>query len=96
MPDGSAVNKNIYVAKTDVYLDGGPSGGSPVHAAALAEGDYYFQVTDPSGKTLLSTDDITCRRFHVDASGVISAVVGAWFEAWATSEEYTSKGSARA
>ncbi|HEY5920833.1 MAG TPA: hypothetical protein VIV11_04145, partial [Kofleriaceae bacterium] len=26
LADGSAVNRNIYDAKIDVYLDGGPSG----------------------------------------------------------------------
>ncbi|HEX5061822.1 MAG TPA: DUF4215 domain-containing protein [Kofleriaceae bacterium] len=93
LPDGSAVNHNIYDAKTDVYLDGGPSGGSPVHAAALAAGDYYFQVTDPSGKTLLSTDDIACRRFHVDTSGVISAVVGACTHVSGSDRDYASLGA---
>src|SRR5687767_9419006 len=64
--DGSRVNANIYRAKTDVYLDGGPGDGAPQHAAALEDGDYYFQVTDPSGKTLLSTDDISCRRIEIE------------------------------
>jgi hypothetical protein len=31
-------------------------------------------VTDPSGKTLLSTDPVACRQFTVDASGVIQSV----------------------
>jgi cysteine-rich repeat protein len=74
LPDGSAVNHNIYQAKEDVYLDGGPQGGSPSSAGALDEGDYYFQVTDPSGKTLLSQDDISCREIHVSDDGVITAV----------------------
>ncbi len=69
--DGSRVNANIYSAKEDVYLDGGPRQNAPARAAALPEGDYYFQVTDPSGKTLLSTDDISCRSFHVSSDGVI-------------------------
>ena len=93
LPDGSAVNHNIYRAKVDVYLDGGPSGGSPSNAAALAEGDYYFQVTDPSGKVLLSTDDITCRRFHVNADGVISAVVGPCAHATGVDQDYASLGA---
>lgn len=69
--DGSRVNANIYNAKSDVYLDGGPGDGAPQSAAALPDGDYYFQVTDPSGKTLLSTDDISCRRVEID-EGVIT------------------------
>jgi hypothetical protein len=71
--DGSEVNFNIYAAKEDVYLDGGPGPGAPQHAAALDDGDYYFQVTDPSGKTLLSTDPVTCRRFTV-SGGIITSV----------------------
>ena len=74
--DGSAVNENHYGAKEDVYLDGGPNGNAPSTAAALGEGDYYFQVTDPSGKTLLSSDDLECRRFHLTADGIIDAVLG--------------------
>jgi hypothetical protein len=31
-------------------------------------------VTGPSGKTLLSSDAVTCRQFTVDASGVIQSV----------------------
>src|SRR4051812_22328558 len=68
---GNPVNLNIYAAKEDVYLNGGPGINAPDSAAGLPAGDYYFQVTDPSGKTLLSTDAVTCRRFTVDASGVI-------------------------
>lgn len=37
-------------------------------------GTYSFQVTDPSGKSLLSTDAITCRQFTVNDSGVIQGV----------------------
>jgi hypothetical protein len=69
--DGSFVNKNIYSAKEDVYLDGGPRS---LQDARLPAGTYVFQVTDPSGKTLLSTDDPTCREFTIDANGFISSV----------------------
>lgn len=74
--DGNIVNQNLYTLKTDVYLNGGPKPGHCDNlSAGLPAGDYYFQVTDPSGNTLLSTDDITCRRFHVDGSGKISAYI---------------------
>jgi hypothetical protein len=73
---GEPVNLNHYAAKEDVYLNGGPGINAPDDAAGLPAGTYYFQVTDPSGKTLLSTDDVSCRQFSVDASGVITAVVG--------------------
>src|SRR3954466_8538482 len=58
--NGSRVNANIYPSKSAVYLDGGPGNNAPAKAAALPAGDYYFQVTDPSGKVLLSTDAIAC------------------------------------
>jgi hypothetical protein len=71
--DGTRVNANHYQAKEDVYLDGGPGPNAPSNAAGLPEGDYYFQVTDPSGKDLLSTDHISCRKFHVNEYGVIDS-----------------------
>src|SRR5437667_115278 len=43
---GTVVNGNLYAAKADVYLDGGPQGNAPCSAAGLPDGDYYFQVTD--------------------------------------------------
>jgi hypothetical protein len=74
--DGTEVNVNQYPSKADVYLDGGPGIGAPATAAALDNGTYYFQVTDPSGKNLLSTDSIACRRFRV-TDGLISYEPGA-------------------
>jgi hypothetical protein len=72
LPDGTAVNFNIYDAKTDVYLDGGPGQHAPQTAAGLDDGTYVFQVTDPSGKTLLSQDIGACRQVTV-SGGVITA-----------------------
>ena len=55
-PDGGIVNENVhYESKPEVFLDGGPGPQAPSTAAALPEGLYYFQVTDPSGKCLLSS-----------------------------------------
>ncbi|GDX79050.1 hypothetical protein LBMAG42_08610 [Deltaproteobacteria bacterium] len=72
---GTVVNENTqYTAKTDVYLDGGPGPNAPASAAGLPAGDYYYQVTDPSGKDLLSTDNISCRKVHVNSAGVISQI----------------------
>src|SRR5262245_13171603 len=65
LPNGQRVNYNIYAAKPDVYLDGGPGDQAPITAAGLPEGRYVFQVTDPSGKVLLSVDPAGCRRFDV-------------------------------
>ena len=75
LADGSEVNVNQYSAKEDVYLNGGPGIGAPATAASLDDGTYYFQVTDPSGKTLLSTDSIECRRFTV-SGGLITYTPG--------------------
>jgi hypothetical protein len=74
---GVPVNLNIYAEKADVYLNGGPGITAPDDAAGLPAGAYSFQVTDPSGKTLLSTDPVVCRQFTVNASGVIEGVVPA-------------------
>ena len=74
---GVPVNLNIYRAKEDVYLNGGPGINAPDDAAGLPAGVYSFQVTDPSGKTLLSTDPVACRQFTVDAAGVIADVLPA-------------------
>src|SRR5258705_11075420 len=71
--DGSEVNFNIYAAKEDVYLDGGPGPAAPQGAAGLPDGSYVFQVTNPSGKTLLSTDQAGCRQFTV-LNGIINSV----------------------
>src|SRR3954470_7686969 len=70
--NGSEVNANIYPSKDAVYLDGGPGPGAPQTAAGLADGRYVFQVTDPPGKTLLSTDSYLCRVFDV-SNGIISS-----------------------
>jgi hypothetical protein len=74
---GTIVNANVqYNSKCEVYLDGGPGPNAPSHAAGLPAGDYYFQVTDPNGQTLLSTDPVSNRRFTVSSAGVISAYTG--------------------
>lgn len=70
--DGTAVNWNIYPTRADVYLNGGAQN---LNASGLADGTYYFQVTDPSGKTLLSTDDAVCRQLLV-AGGRVAGSTG--------------------
>ena len=46
----SGVDLNIYSAKSDVYLNGGPAREG---AAGLPDGSYFVRVTDPSGGTVL-------------------------------------------
>lgn len=72
---GLLVDGNIYENKLDVYLSGGPGPNAPPKAAGLPDGDYCFQVTDPPGKELLSSDDIGEREFRV-IGGVIAAYLG--------------------
>src|ERR1700732_2112822 len=72
---GTVVNGNQYDSPCSVFLNGGPGPHAPAHAAGLPDGDYYFQVTDPSGRTLLSTDPVSNRRFRV-MGGVIVAYFG--------------------
>ena len=43
------VNINLFELKADVYLNGGPQGGG----GGLPDGNYYVQVTDPSGSVVL-------------------------------------------
>src|SRR5262245_44664955 len=45
--DGTKVNGNPYDAKEDVYLNGGPQ--NQKDPGLVPDGNYYFQVTDPSG-----------------------------------------------
>jgi len=77
---GNLVNGNTkYESKcgvTGVWLDGGPGPNAPQTAAGLPDGDYYFQVTDPSGKKLLSTDPVMNRQVHVK-NGIIDSLSGA-------------------
>jgi hypothetical protein len=70
--DGTRVNQNLYDSKSDVYLNGGPQNQN---GAGLPDGVYYFQVTDPSGATLLSTDHAECRQLQV-LNGVVAGATG--------------------
>ena len=69
---GTSVDQNLYAKSTDVYLNGGPQND---HFSGLPDGTYYFQVTDPSGLTLLSTDNATCRQLTV-TNGRVSGAAG--------------------
>lgn len=65
---GATVNGNVYEDKADVYLNGGPQN---LNANGLPDGRYYFQVTNPSGSVLLSSDDASCRQLEV-VGGVVA------------------------
>jgi hypothetical protein len=70
--DGTTVNQNIYSFREDVYINGGPQN---TKSAGLPDGTYFFQVTDPSGKTLLSTDPAIDRQLVV-VNGRIDGALG--------------------
>jgi hypothetical protein len=87
--DGTIVNQNIYDAAEDVYLNGGPQNEN---SAGLDAGTYYFQVTDPSGTTLLSTDNAEHRQVVVDATGrIVGVPAGVGFHSLGTTN--TANGS---
>jgi hypothetical protein len=69
--DSSFVNGNVYDFQEDVYLNGGPRPNAPCTAAGLPDGQYYFQVTDPSGSQLLSIDDIANREVTVSGGLIV-------------------------
>jgi len=71
--DGTTVNGNNFTDKCLVYLNGGPQN---LNSKGLPNGEYYFQVTDPSGGTLLSSDAISLREVTV-TNGAISGAGGA-------------------
>ena len=73
---GTKVNGNLYAAKTDVYLNGGPQNQKDPGLVPL-NGNYYFQVTDPSGHVLLSADDISCREVTVSNGRIVGVVTNA-------------------
>ena len=68
-PNGERVNGNLYTNARKVYLAGGPHKEG---SAGLPDGIYYFQVTDPPGKTLLSTDQLWKRKFEVKDGYIFS------------------------
>jgi hypothetical protein len=71
--NSSFVNGNVYDSMEDVYLNGGPRPNAPCTAAGLPDGDYYFQVTDPAGKDLLSLDPLADRRVTVSGGLIVAS-----------------------
>lgn len=70
--DGTTVNQNLYQDKHDVYLAGGPQNQN---GQGLPDGLYYFQVTNPNGAALLSSDLAIYRELQV-VNGVVAGVGG--------------------
>jgi hypothetical protein len=70
--DGN-VNVNQYENKAAVYLDGGPPPSAPCTAAGLDDGVYVYQITNPSGTVVLSSDAISHREFTVSGGVIVSS-----------------------
>lgn len=71
--DVAGVAKDSFPKGPDVWLAGGPSALAGCAGAGLADGLYYFQVTDPSGSTLLSGDRLPDRVVRVVGGVFVSA-----------------------
>lgn len=73
--DSGSTARQVFAHREDVFLAAG-SLSSPCRAVDyLPDGKYYFQVTDPSGRVLLSTDPVAERGVTV-RSGVLSSYDG--------------------
>jgi hypothetical protein len=70
--DGSGLKGRSFDSKCAVYLAAGNGPHTRGKARGLPRGEYYFQVTDPSGKQLLSTDPVENRRFKVVQGVIVS------------------------
>lgn len=72
---GSAGPQQIFSSKSAVFLAVGSASTPCQTFAFLPDGTYVFQVTDPSGTTLLSTDPASERTVTVK-NGVIASYNG--------------------
>ena len=65
------VNINVFAAKPDAYLNGGPAHSG---AAGLPDGAYYVQVTTPAGDVLGRSDGPTA----IVSGGEFAVVYNLW------------------
>ena len=70
-----SVPQSLFGRREDVFLVGGPLSTPCFFPAYLADGKYYFQVTDSTATKLLSTDVVSERAVTVKG-GVISSYDG--------------------
>jgi hypothetical protein len=64
----------LFASVQAPYLNAGPRGNAKCSSSSggLADGEYYFQVTDPSGRMLLSSDAVQDRSFRVAGGRIVS------------------------
>jgi|GEM_PF-3544800 len=67
--------QGVFGRREDAFLAGGPLTSPCFFPAYLPDGKYYFQVTDSTGRTLLSTDVVSERAVTVKG-GVIGSYDG--------------------
>ncbi len=73
--DRHAEVDNVFGGKNKVYLAGGPGPNAGCSGNGLADGMYFFQITDPSGSTLLTPESLALRTITV-LGGVIDSAAG--------------------
>src|SRR5215471_7102744 len=64
--------QSLFGRREDAFLAAGPLTTPCFFPAYLTDGKYYFQVTDPSGATLLSTDVVSERAVTVKGGVLFS------------------------
>lgn len=67
--------QDLFLGRSEAFFAGGPFAEPCYTWSFLPDGLYYFQVTDPTGRKLLSTDPISERAVRVQA-GVVSSYEG--------------------
>ena len=70
---GNHLEGNSFQRIDAVYVSGGR--GFDCSASGLADGDYYFQITDPAGTVLLTPEPLLQRKVRV-VGGLFSAYLG--------------------
>ena len=78
--DGSGAARPVFSSKDDVFLAAGAFPSDPCTASgSLSDSIYYFQVTDATGRSLLSTDTVERRAFRVRNGRIDSTYVNSPF-----------------
>jgi len=74
--DKQASVENVFKNKGAVYMAGGPGPNAGCSGSGLVDGTYFFQVTDPSGSVLLTTEDISLRGVVVSGGMIVGTSAG--------------------
>ena len=66
----SGATRTTFDAKSDVFFTAGPTATPCAATQFVNDGQYYFQVTDLSGTSLLSSDPVSERLITVHSGGL--------------------------